>query len=252
MVGAEVVYVVKPGDSLTLIGAKLGADPEVIARANGLTPTARLHPGDHLEVDNRHRVPPAEGEHVVLNVPQRMLFFHGGRVPFRTACRGRPTGLADRQSRRSLSCGWRSIPRGTSQPRSRRRCGRKWQRVVTRLAPGPSNPLGPRYIGLNLAARAGTAQTGTRLRTNARRNLTSGCGSRATVRAGGHRARQAAKPKRVSARQGCSLGGSRTAVRRIPRRLPGPLQAAGHTRDVRQLSPPAARLPGHGSCSRNG
>jgi LysM repeat protein len=124
MVGAEVVYVVKPGDSLTLIGAKLGADPEVIARANGLTPTARLHPGDHLEVDNRHRVPPADGEHVVLNVPQRMLFFHGGRVPFRTACRGRSTGLADRQSRRSLSCGWRSIPRGTSQPRSRRRCGR--------------------------------------------------------------------------------------------------------------------------------
>jgi hypothetical protein len=61
MVGAELVYLVTPGDSLTLIGAELGVDPDVIARANDLTPTARLHPGDLLQVDNRHLVPPAEG-----------------------------------------------------------------------------------------------------------------------------------------------------------------------------------------------
>src|SRR5688572_29323695 len=77
-------YRVASGDTLALVAARFGLEPAVLARDNSLTATARLKPGDTLEIDNRHIVPvSATGmtDGIIINLPQRRLFlFKGGSL----------------------------------------------------------------------------------------------------------------------------------------------------------------------------
>jgi L,D-transpeptidase ErfK/SrfK len=67
--------VVQKGDSLTLVGARFGVTITTLATLNGLRSNEFLREGQTLRVDNRHIVPRTLEDGIVVNVPQRMLFF---------------------------------------------------------------------------------------------------------------------------------------------------------------------------------
>jgi L,D-transpeptidase ErfK/SrfK len=150
LAGGSSEYVVRPGDSLTLIGARLGVDARVIAASNALKPNAVLKPDMKLRIDNRHIVPSADGVNIVVNIPQRMLFyFVDGR-------------LAEAHPIAAGSRGWRT-PRGNFEivlaeenpvwnvPSSiQAEMARMGKKVLTHVPPGPSNPLGRYWLGLSL------------------------------------------------------------------------------------------------------
>jgi len=75
IVGGEFLYTVQPGDTLTGIGARFGVDARVLAESNQLKTADRLRAGQSLKVDNRHIVPPVKGLALIINIPQRMLFY---------------------------------------------------------------------------------------------------------------------------------------------------------------------------------
>jgi len=150
VVGSEFVHIVQTGDSLTSIGARLGVDVRVLAEANGLRAVAPLKPGQALKVDNRHIVPWAEDLAIVINVPQRMLFFfEGGNVS--CACpiaAGKPD--------------WRTLPGDFEivemeenptwdvPPSIQEEMRRAGKAVLTQVPPSPQNPLGQYWMRLSL------------------------------------------------------------------------------------------------------
>lgn len=80
-VGSEFKYTVKPGDTLVSVGARNGIESGTLAAMNGLKPKAALKPGQVLDINNRHIVPADLPDGILINVPQRKLFFlNDGRV----------------------------------------------------------------------------------------------------------------------------------------------------------------------------
>jgi L,D-transpeptidase ErfK/SrfK len=73
--GSESQYVVGEDDSFASIGSRFGVEASVLAQVNGLNPKARLQPGSTVWVDNRHIVPDGIKDGILINIPQRMLFF---------------------------------------------------------------------------------------------------------------------------------------------------------------------------------
>ncbi len=147
--GREFRHEVTAGGSLALLGARFGVDPGRLVRANGLAPTARLSIGQILRIDNRHVVPDAVPEGIVLNLPQRLLFLfrNGSLVAWYPAAVGRrdwptPVGLFEVTSKRRDPT-W-NVP--VSIQEEMRQLGRP---VRSRVPPGPDNPLGRYWIGLS-------------------------------------------------------------------------------------------------------
>ena len=141
-------YDVMRGDTLGLVAARFGVETAVLARDNGLAPTARLHPGDTLEIDNRHIIPEGFTDGIVVNLPQRRLFlFRHGRLqesyPVAVGSRGWRTPRGEFTIQRmELDPSW-EVPASIQSEMAR-----EGKRVLTRVAPGPDNPLGSRWIGL--------------------------------------------------------------------------------------------------------
>ncbi|MDO8314633.1 MAG: L,D-transpeptidase family protein [Rugosibacter sp.] len=143
-------YSVQAGDSLTKIGARFGAAPEVLARENALKVNAHLNPGQKITIDNRHILPALLDNGLLINLPQRMLYF------FRDAqlVAAYPVGLGKSTWRtpagefsiinKSDNKTW-IVPRSIQE--EMRRAGKE---VKTRVPPGPDNPLGKYWMGLSL------------------------------------------------------------------------------------------------------
>jgi L,D-transpeptidase ErfK/SrfK len=151
LVGAQFFYIVQPGESLTSIGARFGVAARVLAQDNGLQLSSRLKIGQELRVDNRHIVPLALQEGVLINLPQRLLFHlvQGTPVIYYPVGLGRPdwptrTGAFTILSKEENPV-W-DVPKSIQQ--EMRRCG---QTVRTQVPPGPDNPLGQYWLGLSLA-----------------------------------------------------------------------------------------------------
>jgi L,D-transpeptidase ErfK/SrfK len=150
LVGGEFSYIVQSGDSLTSVGAWFGVPANVVARENALQATAQLKPGQELRVNNRHIVPPGYAEGILINLPQRLLFFfaQGTLESYYPVALGRPdwptpTGAFTVASKEENPV-W-DVPKSIQE--EMRRCG---QRVRTQVPPGPDNPLGQFWIGLSL------------------------------------------------------------------------------------------------------
>jgi L,D-transpeptidase ErfK/SrfK len=148
LVGGEFTYTVRSGDSLTAVGARFGVEPRSLAERNHLSPAAGLRIGQVLRVDNRHVIPFLLEQGILINIPQRLLFlFREGRLvswyPAAVGRRDWPTagGLFEIQTLERHPT-W-NVP--VSIQREMRSLGRS---VITRVPPGPDNPLGDYWIGL--------------------------------------------------------------------------------------------------------
>ncbi|MBI4474068.1 MAG: L,D-transpeptidase family protein [Acidobacteria bacterium] len=149
LVGHEFVHVVESGESLTLISARYGVPLQYLARLNGLHADARLAVGQSLRIDNTHIVPSGFAEGIVINIPQRMLFFFsaGDLVAHY------PVGLG--------SSGWQTVtghfeiiqkeenPVWDVPLSIQAEMRSKGQPVLTTVPPSQENPLGLYYLALS-------------------------------------------------------------------------------------------------------
>jgi L,D-transpeptidase ErfK/SrfK len=148
LVGGEFSYRVKSGDSLALVGARFGVEPRSLAQSNNLSPIAWLRIGQVLRVDNRHILPFSLEQGILINIPQRLLFlFQEGRLvawyPAGLGRRDWPTAAGRFEIRALERQPTWNVP--VSIQEEMRRHG---ESVETRVQPGPANPLGDYWIGL--------------------------------------------------------------------------------------------------------
>jgi L,D-transpeptidase ErfK/SrfK len=110
-----------------------------------------LKSGQELRVDNRHIVPLGLQDGILINLPQRLLFYfvQGTLVAYYPVGLGRPDWPTPVGPFMILSMEehpvW-DVPKSIQE--EMRRCG---QTVRTRVPPGPDNPLGQYWLGLSLA-----------------------------------------------------------------------------------------------------
>lgn len=149
VVGGQFTYTTQKEDSLTSVGARFGIDVPALAALNGLKPSARLKVGQELHIDNRHIVLRALDDGIVINVPQRMLFyFNSGKLvagyPTGLGRRTWPTPLGDFEvSEKEKDKTW-IVPESIQEEMVA-----KGKPLKTRVPPGPENPLGKHWIRIS-------------------------------------------------------------------------------------------------------
>jgi L,D-transpeptidase ErfK/SrfK len=150
LAGGEFDYLVQPGDYLIKIGARFGIAARLIAESNSIPYESRLAPGTSLRLDNRHIVPQSMENGLLINIPQRLLFYFEagvlaghfpvglGRPDWRT-----PVGSFIVTSMQSDKV-W-NVPKSIQEEMRRER-----KAVKSLVPPGPDNPLGRHWIGLSI------------------------------------------------------------------------------------------------------
>jgi L,D-transpeptidase ErfK/SrfK len=150
IVGGDQEFTVERGNTLSEIAGYFGVDVRTIAAMNHIRVNSRIRPGQKLFIDNRHIVPFELHDGIILNLPQRMLFFfkNGKLFGAYPAAVGRPSWPTPQRAFSVLEMRehpvWR-VP--VSIQDEMRRNG--WE-VQTRVPPGPDNPLGDYFIGLSI------------------------------------------------------------------------------------------------------
>lgn len=149
LVGGQFTYVAQKGDSLTRVGSRFGMEVPALAELNGLKPTAWLKLGQVLRIDNPHIVLRGLDNGIMINVPQRMLFyFHNGElVAGYPAGLGRKTwptprgdfGVIDKERNKT----W-IVPESIQEEMIA-----KGRPLRKRVPPGPDNPLGKHWIRIS-------------------------------------------------------------------------------------------------------
>ncbi len=151
IVGREFDYVVRRGDSLSGLGARLGVNAKALGARNGIVPSGKLRPGQILRVDNRHIVPATLEDGILINLPQRLLFlFESSRlVAWYPVAVGQPAWQTPTGSyqvvTRETDPIW-NVPVSIQQEMRL-----KGEKVRTKVPPGPGNPLGEYWMGLSLS-----------------------------------------------------------------------------------------------------
>jgi len=150
--GGVIEYEVQRGDFLAKIGARFGVAAEVLARENNLNYSAKLMPGQKLIIDNRHIVPELLGDGLLINLPQRMLYYfrYWDLVAAYPVGLGKPSwptpaggfSLIDKVANKA----WR-VPKSIQEEMRR-----EGKLVKTLVPPGPDNPLGKYWLGLSIPA----------------------------------------------------------------------------------------------------
>jgi L,D-transpeptidase ErfK/SrfK len=75
IIGSEAVYHVVKGDSLELISARLGVDKKNIIKDNNIDVKKILSIGQELKVNTRKIVPKIIDNGIIINIPDRMLYY---------------------------------------------------------------------------------------------------------------------------------------------------------------------------------
>ncbi len=148
IIGGETLYFIEKGDSLELIGAKFGVDWKKLARENNIDPSNLLKIGQEIKVNNRKIVPRMVENGIIVNIPDRMLyFFKNGKLDMYF-----PVGLG-MPSWRGITR-WRT-PAGKFTITAKRKNptwhvpkSMQWKMMIEAkkirkvVPPGPDNPLG--------------------------------------------------------------------------------------------------------------
>jgi len=152
LVGGVSLHTVARGESLRSIGSRFGIDTATLAGDNALRTAAVLTPGQLVILDNRHIVPVAADEGVILvNVPQRMLFYRTAEevwsAPVAVGSRAWATPLAPFEVvAREQDPTW-DVPESiAAEARA------KGQTLPAKIGPGPNNPLGRHWLGLSVGS----------------------------------------------------------------------------------------------------
>lgn len=147
--GAVVEHRVARSETWLSVAARFGVEAAVLAADHGATLQTPLAAGRVLQIDARHIVPDSPDAGIVINVPQRMLFFKvdGAAIASYPVGLGRPdwpTFVGPfTVVEAEIDPVWDVPP---SIQEEMRRAGK---RVVTRVGPGPANPLGKHYLALS-------------------------------------------------------------------------------------------------------
>jgi L,D-transpeptidase ErfK/SrfK len=144
IIGGKSVLAVRKGDCLSLIGARSGVDWQLVVRENGLNPRNMCRVGQQVTVNNQRIVPKVISGGIIVNIPDRMLyFFKEGRL---SAAFPVGLGLPEKQWRTPI--GTFLIVRKENNPiwfvpkSIQREMAKKGKPVKTIVSPGPDNPLG--------------------------------------------------------------------------------------------------------------
>lgn len=150
IVGGEREFTVESGDTLYGIAGFFGEDARTIATLNRIGINSRIRPGQKLLINNRHIVPFDLHDGILLNLPQRMLFFfkNGKLFGAYPAAVGRPSWPTPRRTFSVLEM--REHPVWRVPPSIQAEMRREGWEVRTRVPPGPDNPLGDYFIALSI------------------------------------------------------------------------------------------------------
>jgi len=144
IIGGKNTVSAKKGDSLSLIGARFGVDWQIIAKENGFDPKKVCCIGQEFIINNLRIVPKVYDNGIIVNVPDRMLYFFQNGV-LTTAF---PVGLGLPQEEWQTPIGPFSIVLKTTNPTwfvpksIQKEMEKKGQEVKTIVQPGKNNPLG--------------------------------------------------------------------------------------------------------------
>jgi len=150
--GSAFEYTVKQGDDFSSLGSRYGEGPNLMARENGMKNNARLKVGTQLRINNRHIVPMQIAEGIIINVPQRMLYyFKGGKL-----ASAYPVAAGKANPKWHTPMGafevaeLREHPTWHVPPSIQAEMEEKGDEVLEEVPPGPDNPLGDYWIGLSI------------------------------------------------------------------------------------------------------
>ena len=149
LAGGSLTYAAQPGDTLTHVAARFGLDVPELAELNGLKPTARLQLGQELQIDNPHLVPLTLEDGIVINIPQRMLFyFQSGKLeaayPVAVGRKAWRTPEGDFEVLEKEKDKTWVVPLSIQKEMVR-----KGLPLRTEVPPGPDNPLGRYWIRIS-------------------------------------------------------------------------------------------------------
>lgn len=148
VIGDEIIYRVVKGDSIELISSKLGVDKKKIIRDNNLDIKKTLKVGLELKVNTRKIPPKILEDGIIVNIPDRMLYYYKDGLLLRAF----PVGLG--------MPSWKGITRWRTPIGKFKIIGKRknptwdvpesiqWKMqmegkpVKTIVPPGPDNPLG--------------------------------------------------------------------------------------------------------------
>lgn len=148
LVGTAGTYHVVKGDSLRLVAAKLGVSRQHLSRMNKLDIKASLQVGQQLKYNNRKIIPLRMKEGIVVNIPDRTLYyFQQGKL-----VRSLPVALGT--ATRNEKYDWQTPvgkfritamlkdPTWYVPPSIQAEMEEAGKEVIERIPPGPNNPLG--------------------------------------------------------------------------------------------------------------
>jgi L,D-transpeptidase ErfK/SrfK len=147
--GGPAIYTARLGDSLTSVAARFGMDVPALAELNSLKPTVRLKLGQELRIHNPHIVPNSLNDGLLINIPQRMLFyFKSGKLqatyPVAVGRRTWPTPRGDFEVLEKEEDKTWIVP--ISIQEEMLTTGKPVRETVP---PGPDNPLGRYWIRIS-------------------------------------------------------------------------------------------------------
>lgn len=156
VIGGEIVYIVEKDDTLERIAAKLGVPVKRIVETNALDPKKRLSRGQILKVYDRKIIPDPLDEGIVINIPERRLYYFKEKRLAETF----PVALG--LSRKANGFDWRTPtgkfvitgkqkdPTWLVPPSIQKEMELEGKEVILAVGPGPDNPLGKHALSTSI------------------------------------------------------------------------------------------------------